>query len=336
LVHEDFEQIHEDDLEEMDLKWQLALLRMRAKRVECYNRHKMEHFARECRGTRNQDSKNMYQVSSRRSVNVEETPTNAMVAIDRLGFDWSYMAEDEEYLDAPLVKDRVSNNKYCSVESPVVVEKKINVPTIAKVKVVIPKQQEKQLGKLLGKIRLMLLRPQHVRFRDLPNLMGHPQHVQEDQGYVDSGCSRHMIVAFLEKPTESKGFEQIIDFLNANSIKYALTVNPTIYTSCIKQFWATTKVKTVNGEEQIQALVDKKKVIITETSVRSDIHLQDAEGKFDGKADEGFFVGYSMNSKAFRRVEENLHIEFLENKPIVAGTKDSIGAGQSSMETGST
>nr|GFA90782.1 hypothetical protein [Tanacetum cinerariifolium] len=38
------------------------------------------------------------------------------------------------------------------------------------------------------------------------------------------------------------------------------------------------KVKTVNGEEQIQALVDKKKVIITETSVRSDLHLEDAEG----------------------------------------------------------
>nr|GEY67715.1 retrovirus-related Pol polyprotein from transposon TNT 1-94 [Tanacetum cinerariifolium] len=49
-------------------------------------------------------------------------------------------------------------------------------------------------------------------------------------------------------------------------------------------------------------------------------------GKFDGKADEGYFVGYSMNSKDFRvynirtrRVEENLHIEFLENKHIVAG-----------------
>nr|GEZ09794.1 hypothetical protein [Tanacetum cinerariifolium] len=83
----------------------------------------------------------------------------------------------------------------------------------------------------------------------------------------------HNLVAFLEKPTESEGFEQIIDFLNANPIKYALTVNPLIYTSCIKQFWATTKVKTVNGEEQIQALVDKKKVIITKTSVRSDLYL---------------------------------------------------------------
>ncbi|GJR11256.1 putative ribonuclease H-like domain-containing protein [Tanacetum coccineum] len=49
-------------------------------------------------------------------------------------------------------------------------------------------------------------------------------------------------------------------------------------------------------------------------------------GKFDGKSDEGFLVGYSLNSKAFRvynletkRVEENLHITFLENKPNVAG-----------------
>ncbi|GJT70829.1 hypothetical protein Tco_1030115 [Tanacetum coccineum] len=67
------------------------------------------------------------------------------------------------------------------------------------------------------------------------------------------------LVAFLEKPKESNGFEGIIDFLNASSIRYALTVNPTIYTSCIKQFWATAKAKTVNGEVQIQALVDGKK-----------------------------------------------------------------------------
>ncbi|GJW56860.1 putative ribonuclease H-like domain-containing protein [Tanacetum coccineum] len=49
-------------------------------------------------------------------------------------------------------------------------------------------------------------------------------------------------------------------------------------------------------------------------------------GKFDGKSYEGFFVGYSINSKAFRvynirsrKVEENLHIRFLEDKPIIAG-----------------
>ncbi|GJT57340.1 hypothetical protein Tco_0992394 [Tanacetum coccineum] len=88
----------------------------------------------------------------------------------------------------------------------------------------------------------------------------------------------HNLVAFLEKPKESNRFDGIIDFLNASSIKYALTVNPTVYESCIQQFWATAKAKTVNGERQIQALVDKKKVIITEKSVRSDLMLEDAEG----------------------------------------------------------
>ncbi|GKD49654.1 hypothetical protein Tco_1278630 [Tanacetum coccineum] len=79
-------------------------------------------------------------------------------------------------------------------------------------------------------------------------------------------------------PEESNGFEGIIDFLNASSIKYSLTVNPTVYESCVKQFWATAKAKTVNRECQIQALVDKKKVIVTEKSVRSDLMLEDAEG----------------------------------------------------------
>ncbi|GJZ07525.1 hypothetical protein Tco_0541318 [Tanacetum coccineum] len=61
-------------------------------------------------------------------------------------------------------------------------------------------------------------------------------------------ASSHNMVAFLDKPIESDGFEQIVDFLKAHPIKYALTVNPTIYTSCIEQFWTTAKVKTVNGE----------------------------------------------------------------------------------------
>ncbi|GJT28018.1 ribonuclease H-like domain-containing protein [Tanacetum coccineum] len=118
LVHEDHEQIHEDDLEEMDLKWQLALLSMRIKRffqksrrkitinrsdtavydkskVECFNCHKLGYFARECRGPRNQDSRNRNQDSSRRTINVEETSSKAMLAIDGAGFNWSYMANDE-------------------------------------------------------------------------------------------------------------------------------------------------------------------------------------------------------------------------------------------------
>ncbi|GJU56200.1 hypothetical protein Tco_1229914 [Tanacetum coccineum] len=88
----------------------------------------------------------------------------------------------------------------------------------------------------------------------------------------------HNMVAFLAKPAESEGFEQIVDFLNAHTIKYALTINPTIYTSCIEQLWANVKAKTVNGEVQLQALVDGKKIIITESIVRRDLQLEDAEG----------------------------------------------------------
>ncbi|GKA58550.1 putative ribonuclease H-like domain-containing protein [Tanacetum coccineum] len=104
------------------------------------------------------------------------------------------------------------------------------------------------------------------------------------------------------------------------------------------------------------------------------LNTLDHLGKFDGKSDDGFFVGYSLNSKAFRvyniktrKVEENLHVRFLEDNHIIAGdgpkwlfdidvltklmnyvpvvagtnsndfvgTKESIGAGHSSEETGS-
>ncbi|GJW30218.1 hypothetical protein Tco_0047093 [Tanacetum coccineum] len=88
----------------------------------------------------------------------------------------------------------------------------------------------------------------------------------------------HNLVAFLSKPAECEGFEQIVDFLKANPIKYALTINPTTYVSCIEQFWSTAKAKTVNGEVQLHALVDGKKVLVTESSVRRDLHLEDAEG----------------------------------------------------------
>ncbi|GKE54141.1 hypothetical protein Tco_1489297, partial [Tanacetum coccineum] len=85
-------------------------------------------------------------------------------------------------------------------------------------------------------------------------------------------AARHKLTTTVES------FEHIVDFLNATPIRYALTINPTIYTSCIEQFWATVKVKTINGKVQLQALMDGKKIIITEASVRRDLQLNDEEG----------------------------------------------------------
>nr|GEX22395.1 retrovirus-related Pol polyprotein from transposon TNT 1-94 [Tanacetum cinerariifolium] len=70
----------------------------------------------------------------------------------------------------------------------------------------------------------------------------------------------------------------LVAYTDSDYAGYALKVNPTVYTSCIEQFWATVKAKTVNGEVQLQALVDGKKMIITESTLRRDLQLEDVEG----------------------------------------------------------
>ncbi|GJU24395.1 ribonuclease H-like domain-containing protein [Tanacetum coccineum] len=65
------------------------------KKVECFNCHKMGHFVRECRNLRSQENRSRNQDSSRRTMNVEESSSKAMLAIDEAGVDWSYMTEEE-------------------------------------------------------------------------------------------------------------------------------------------------------------------------------------------------------------------------------------------------
>nr|GFB14404.1 hypothetical protein [Tanacetum cinerariifolium] len=87
----------------------------------------------------------------------------------------------------------------------------------------------------------------------------------------------HNMIAILTKLDANEGFKQIINFLNAHVIQYALMVNPTIYVSCIKQFWTSVSIKKTNDVVRLQALIDRKKVISTEDSIRYALRLDDAD-----------------------------------------------------------
>nr|GFA02333.1 hypothetical protein [Tanacetum cinerariifolium] len=77
------------------------------------------------------------------------------------------------------------------------------------------------------------------------------------------------MVAFLKKPQGNKDFHQIVEFLNASHIRYALTENPTIYVSLINQFWRTASARTLdNGKIELNTTVDGQDKTITEASVR--------------------------------------------------------------------
>ncbi|GJW98569.1 hypothetical protein Tco_0180377 [Tanacetum coccineum] len=89
---------------------------------------------------------------------------------------------------------------------------------------------------------------------------------------------KHNMVAFLQKPTRSEEFHQIVDFLAGSNIRYALTANPTIFVSRIEYFWQTATIETVNeGEPQLTVTVDGQTFAITEASIMRHLQLVDAD-----------------------------------------------------------
>ncbi|GJY88934.1 putative ribonuclease H-like domain-containing protein [Tanacetum coccineum] len=377
-------------------------------KVKCFNCHKLGHFTRECKGSGNQNSKNRNQDSSRRTINVEETSSKAMLAIDGASFDWSYMADDEfptnmalmAFLDSELEKlkqEKESNQlKIENFENASKsLDKLIGSRIIDKIKkgvgfvsynVVPPPPtglfsppkfdlsnsslEEFQQPKFEGygpkpsksvsedtsiEVRessdaplvkelmsddkpkaVNTARPNSAVVNAVKANQGHPQ--KEDQGYVDSGCSRHMqrtcpisqtsrnlmddMLPLGEEPNEGKLLYMLADSKLPTTF-WAEAVNTTCYGQnrvLIVKPHNKTPYELFRGRTRALSFMRPFGCHVTI------LNTLDYLGKFDGKSDEGFFVGYSLNSKDFRvynirtrKVEENLHIRFLEDNPIIAG-----------------
>ncbi|GJX67706.1 ribonuclease H-like domain-containing protein [Tanacetum coccineum] len=140
LDHEDLDQVDEYDLEEMDLKWQVAMISMRIKKfykktgrklqfdakepvgfdktkVECYNCHKTGHFARECRtkeDNRRRDGWNPGNKDGKRTEKREES--RAMMTVDGECVDWTAHTEEDENFAFMASNSSGSNTQVCSSE----------------------------------------------------------------------------------------------------------------------------------------------------------------------------------------------------------------------------
>ncbi|GJT08431.1 putative ribonuclease H-like domain-containing protein [Tanacetum coccineum] len=360
LAHRDLQQIHPDDIEEMDLRWQMAMLTMTARRfltntgrkltingnetigfdkskVECYNYHKRGHFARECKALRNQDNKN--KESSRRSVPVETSTSTPLVSFP-LPYTGNFMPPTpdlsftslDEFVNKPIVENRKSNEEVSKI----------------------------QVSDGLDPQKKLIF---------LSNVQGNPQMDLQDQGVIDSGCSRHMTgnmsyltdydeidkgyVAFGGNPKGGKITGKVVtdDYSRFTWVFFLATKDET--SGILKSF--ITGIENlvdhkVKAEAVNTACYVQNRVLVVKPHNKTPYELfhgrtptlsfmrpfgcpvtilntKDHLEKFDGKADEGFFVGYFLNSKAFRVfnsrtriVEENLHIRFSESIPNVVGS----------------
>nr|GEX91612.1 hypothetical protein [Tanacetum cinerariifolium] len=257
---------------------------------------------------RNQDNRNKNQDSSKRIVNVEETTSKAMVAINGAGFDWSYIEDDEvpttmalmafsdsgfegyrpktsnsvsedisnevkESTDAPLVKELVSDDK---------LEKKIVFPTAAKIEFVRPKQQEKPVRK-------------PVKYAEMYR------------------CSRHMTgnMSYLSEYEEIDGGYAAFGG-DPKGGKITGKGKISTDTECVV---LSLDFKLL-GESEVLLRVPRKNNMYS-VDLKNVAPSRDHLGKFDRKADEGYFVGYSVNRNQSNGSAGKARVETVPDKDYI-------------------
>nr|GEW11491.1 ribonuclease H-like domain-containing protein [Tanacetum cinerariifolium] len=324
-------------------------------KVKYYNYHKRGHFAKEYRALRNQDFK--HKESIRRSVPVETSASTDLVSYDGLGgYDWSDQAEEGPNYALMAYTSSSSNSKkglgyeiYNAVSPPYTgnfIPLKPNLTYIGLDKFAVKPVVENKSSEEETK--------------------GNPQMDLRDKGVIDSRCSRNMTrnmsyltdykeidggyVAFGGNPNrgkitgkgglsclfakatfdESKLWHRMLGHLNFKTMNKLVKGNPAeaVNTACyVQNRVLVVKPHNKTPYELFHGRTPTLSFMRPFGCPVTILNTKDPLSKFDGKTDEEFFVGYSLNSKAFRVfnsktriVEENLHIRFSKSTPNVVGS----------------
>ncbi|GJX34349.1 hypothetical protein Tco_0245906 [Tanacetum coccineum] len=254
---------------------------------------------------------------------------------------------------APIIEEWVSDNEEDDVPQ-AMIEKKTFKPSFAKIEFVKPKQQEKTARKTVNHV--------DCKKKDSPcakkNIV--PRAILTKSGLVLVNTDRQVNAAHTKTTVNAARPMSYLSKIAHSTVKRPIHKNTTFKNSNFNQRVNTVKDNNVNivRPKAVVNAARPKAVVNVASKCKPALGFMKPFGcpvtilntidhlcKFDGKADEGFFVGYSINSKAFRVfnsririVEENLHVQFIvagNQSNGNAGTKVCDDAGKARMETSS-
>nr|GEV76791.1 retrovirus-related Pol polyprotein from transposon TNT 1-94 [Tanacetum cinerariifolium] len=299
-------------------------------KVECYNCHKKRHIARECRAPRSQDTK--HKESTRRIVPVETPASAALVSCDGLrGYDWSDQAEEGPTNFALMAYSSTSFNYeiidkcktglgYNVVPPPYTgnfLPPKPNLSSLEEfvIEPIVSEPTVKKPAVETSKAKACADKPKVERKNFGPSLI--EDWISDSKDEARPKAVVNVVLGNRVNAVKAsacwvwKSKTKVIDRVSKHN-SASITLKKLNYIDAQGRSNGCSRHMT----ENISYLTEYEEI---------DGGYVAFGGKFNGKADKGFFIGHSLNSKAFRVfnnrtriVEETLHIRFSKNTPNIA------------------
>ncbi|GJZ70080.1 hypothetical protein Tco_0633630 [Tanacetum coccineum] len=130
----------------------------------------------------------------------------------------------------------------------------------------------------------------------------------------------HNRIAYLGRERGSEDFTDILSYLDHSPLRYALTHDPpVVFDSLVKQFWATATVRpNAAGSHDLVATIDGREVVVTESLIRAQLQLDDANGIFDMQIDDIFAGMGAIGYPPALRLEVGINFQVPLPQPLFA------------------